>query len=115
MWNEPNLDELQKLPSLYSTEHVPVAQKLIHMHFFLGGCDWYMAEYSTADRLFFGYAILNGDLDNSEWGYSSLDEMRSVNVRGFEIDRDLHWQVRPAGEVDKIREAMEHQGLWGGE
>ena len=75
MWNEPTPEELEQLPGLYATETTPLEDKLIHMHFFFGACDWYMAEYSPTDRLFFGYAILNNDLVNAEWGYVSLDEL----------------------------------------
>ncbi len=107
MWNEPADKELEKLPSLYATETVPLEEKLIQMHFFLGGSDWYVAEYDANDRLFFGYAILNNDLENAEWGYISYDELRSVSVRGLEVDRDLHWQPRTAIQVDKIRAAFE--------
>lgn len=85
--------------------------KLIHMHFFLGSCDWYAAEYSPADRIFFGYAILNNDLQNAEWGYFSLDELRDVHIQGIEVDRDLHWRIRRAGEVERIVQAYQYQGF----
>ena len=68
-------------------ENVPAGAKLIYEDFFIGGCDWYAAEYSPADRLFFCYAILHDDFQNAEWGYSSLDEMLQINVHGIEIDR----------------------------
>ncbi len=105
MWNKPTPKQLNALPELYATENAPLEDKLIHMHFFVGGCDWYAAEYGPSDRLFFGYAILNNDLINSEWGYFSLDELAGIRTRqGIEIDRDLHWTVRKASEVDKIRQ-----------
>ena len=81
MWNEPSDEELKKLPRLYDSEKTPAQETSIHMHFFLGGCDWYMAEYSPEERIFFGYAILNGDLHNAEWGYMSFGELRSVRTR----------------------------------
>lgn len=102
MWNEPTDAELAKLPRLYATEHIAVADKLIHQHYFIGGCDWYAAEYGTEDRLFFGFAILNDDLQNAEWGYFAYDELREINVHGIEVDRDLHWRVRKACEVERI-------------
>ncbi len=67
MWNPPTPLQLLKLPRLYSTEKIPLEEKVIHMHFFLGGCDWYAAEYDPNERIFFGYAILNNDLDNAEY------------------------------------------------
>lgn len=98
MWNVPTEQELSPIPGLYQTEHVRAEDKLIHMHFFIGGCDWYVAEYDGEDQ-FFGYAVLNGDLCNAEWGYFSLSELRCININGFEIDRDLYWQPVPFGEI----------------
>ena len=60
MWNVPSKERLDKIPRLYETESIPLKDKLIYLHFFLGGCDWYIAEYDGED-LFWGYAILNGD------------------------------------------------------
>lgn len=105
MWNEPTEERLMQLPRLYTTEETTWQNKIIHEHFFIFDCDWYMAEYSPQERNFFGYAILNGDLNNSEWGYINFDEMRDIRVNGIEVDRDLHWRVRQAGEVEKIVEA----------
>jgi hypothetical protein len=110
MWNEPSRSDLERMPKLYETAPQRWQDKLIYEHFFIGGCDWYAAEYGPKDRLFFGFAILNDDMQNAEWGYFSLDEMRGVKVRSIEIDRDLHWQVRKASEVERIVEAHRLQG-----
>lgn len=110
MWNEPTPEELHRLPRLYETEKTPWRSKLIYEHFFIGGCDWWAAEYDPANRLFFGYAMLHRDYDNAEWGYFSFDEMRAVSIMGLEIDRDLFWRVRKAGEVELIAQAHQRQG-----
>lgn len=103
MWNEPSKEELGKLPKLYETENEPLESKLIHMHFFLGGSDWYISEYSPEERIFFGYAILNANYQNAEWGYISYDELRALRTRkGFEIDRDLYWKPTPASQIENI-------------
>ena len=111
MWNEPSQDELSRLPMLYDTENTPPGETLIHMHFFLNGCDWYVAEYSPVERLFFGYAVLNSDLQNAEWGYVSFDELRQVKTpQGIEVDRELDWTPRKAAETYTIRAAYKEQG-----
>jgi hypothetical protein len=46
------------------------------LHYFYAGLDFYIAEFDGND-LFFGYAILNGDFENSEFGYSSLSKIKS--------------------------------------
>lgn len=106
MWNKPSDAELAKVPAFYSSEEVPLKEKMIYMHFFIGGCDWYGAEYSPEERCFFGFAILNGDYDNAEWGYFSLEELASLKVSFLEVDRDLHWEPTKAIDIETIRKAQ---------
>lgn len=103
MWNMPTQEELNRIPRLYQTEDTPLKDKLIYLHFFIGSCNWFIAEYDGED-LFWGYASLNGDHDMAEWGYISFTEMKEVKIRGWlEIDRDTNWQIRKASEIDLIR------------
>ena len=103
MWNEPAKEQLAKIPKLYETEGVPLRKKEIYLHFFIGGCDWYICEYDGED-LFWGYAILNGDLEMAEWGYISFDELKRIKIPpGFEIDCETCWQVKKAIQIEKIR------------
>jgi hypothetical protein len=103
MWNRPGDEELKKLPEFYSTENVPLKEKIIHMHFFIGGCDWYAAEYDSESRTFFGFAILNNDYDMAEWGYFSLRELDELKVKFLEVDRNLYFKPKKACEIEKIR------------
>ena len=104
MWNEPSTERLSKIPRLYETEHIRPQDKLIHLHFFIGACDWFIAEYDGED-LFWGFAILNGDYEMAEWGYVSFTEIKSIKVNGIEIDCEVEgaWRVRRAVEIGKIR------------
>jgi hypothetical protein len=106
VWNPPTKKQLAKIPKLYDTEGIEAEEKVIHMHFFIGGCDWYVAEYDPEERVFFGYAILNNDFINSEWGYISLDELIEVKKGFVEVDRDLHFKPKKAGEIEKIKKGM---------
>ena len=105
MWNRPGPEELAKIPVFYSTEKVPLKEKMIYMHFFLGGCDWYAAEYDPESRIFFGFAILNDDLEMAEWGYFSLQELCDVKVEFLEVDRDLYFEPQKAMEIERIKRA----------
>jgi hypothetical protein len=87
---------------LYETEKIPFEERLIYLHFFIGDCDWYIAEFDGQD-IFWGFAILNRDYQNAEWGYISFAELRSIKVNGIEIDCELNWRIRKASEVEKIR------------
>ena len=117
MWNVPTEDRLSIIPKLYETEHTPLEEKQIYLHFFIGAADWYIAEYDGND-LFWGFACL-GYLMNAEWGYISFSELKSVKAQGWiEVDCELeeHWKVRPAKEVELICKAhdWESEQLKGG-
>ena len=105
MWNEPAKERLAEIPGLNETESICTVDKLIHLHFFIGDCDWYIAEYDPEDELFWGFAILNGDYQMAEWGYISFEEMRQIKTGpyGFEIDCEIDWQICKASEIEKIR------------
>jgi len=102
MWNL-NEEQLKAIPKLYETEHVPIMEKIINAHIYIAGCDWYIAEAS--DDILWGFAIINGDLVNAEWGYVSLEELKSIKIGWLECDFDLYWEPKPASEVEIIRRA----------
>ena len=104
MWNIPSRKRLDRIPRLYETENTAIEDKRIYLHFFIFGCDWYIAEYDGKD-LFFGYAILNGDMQCAEWGYISFNELKSININSVEVDCELeeYWRIRPASEIEKIQ------------
>lgn len=102
MWNTPSKEELAKIPKLYETENIPLEDKIIYMHFFVGGSDWFIAEYDGKD-IFFGFAVLNSDYMNAEWGYAPFSELKEINIKGIQIDRDLFWEARKTSEVELIK------------
>ena len=103
MWNKPTIERLSKIPSLYETENIRLKDKTIYLHFFIGGCDWYIAEFD-GDDMFLGYAILNNDYEMSEWGYVSFRELMNFEISGVEIDCELENNFPPqkASMVEKI-------------
>ena len=103
MWNKPTEEQLNRIPDLYTTEEVPLEDKIIYLHFFFGGSDWYVAEYNGTDMCF-GFVILNHDVDNAEWGYFSFTELNKFSVEGIEIECETCWEARNASEVEKIRQ-----------
>lgn len=107
MWNEPTKERLAKLPRLYETENVALSDKSIWLHFFIQGTDIYIAEFD-GDDLMWGFTILEGDMQNAEWGYVSFSELKLLKVHGWlEVDCELEefWEVKKASEIAKIREA----------
>ena len=108
MWNEPTRERMNRIPKLYETEKIPLKDKQVHLHFFIGGCDWYICETDGKD-IMWGFCILNNDYEMAEWGYVSLSELRDIKVNGWiEVDCELEavWKMRRAVDVDKIRIAQ---------
>ena len=103
MWNTPSKERLARIPGLYETEKVPLQEKYIYLHFFIGGCDWYAVEFDGQD-IFWGYVVLNDDFQMAEWGYFSFKELREIRIHGIEIDCELeeYFPVRKASGIDRI-------------
>jgi hypothetical protein len=76
-------EQLEKCPKLYKTdgkdEHPAI------FHYFYRSTDMYICEYDREDTMF-GYTILNGDLQNSEWGYISLSEITGIPPLNIDYD-----------------------------
>ena len=104
MWNAPTKEQLNKIPKLYETEHIPTEEKIIHLHMFIGGADWFIAECDEAGEICFGFAIIDNPRE-AEWGYLSLSEIRAVNIGGIEVDNDIYWTPCPANQVRTICKA----------
>ena len=102
IWNQPTQQVLERIPKLYATEETALKDKLLYQHFFIFSSDWYIAEYDPKEEIMFGFAILNNDFQNAEWGYVSYSELSELNVNGFEVDRDLYWKPKKAGLIEKI-------------
>jgi len=85
-------DRTDEIPDLYVTEATSLADKIIHLHFFAGSCDWWVAELDGDRRIAFGYVNL-GDDQNAEWGYTDLTERRGIVIHArLVIERDLGWE-----------------------
>jgi len=101
MLNTPTATRLARLPRLYQTENTPISDKAHPSPFFIGSCDWFIAEYD-GDDLIFGFAVLGGDWQNAEWGYISFNELKDVRAHGvLHVDCELehYWKVRKSSEV----------------
>lgn len=85
--------EVAAIPKIGEQANLSSDETTIFAHFFLGGSDWYISEWDGKDRLF-GYAILNGDKLNAEWGYMSLNELRTAGSGFNKPEMDFYWEVR---------------------
>ena len=96
-----------RIPKLYGTENQKAKDKIVYLHYFSPSSDWYVTELDTQNNEAFGYAILNKDTANAEWGYISIDELKEIGgINGVELDLyfspvafgelQLNWQRKEA-------------------
>ena len=116
MFNPPPKQALDQVPRLYANQNAETAADIIiHLHFFVAGCDWYIAEYD-GDDMFFCFANL-GDPINAEWGYVLYSDLKSVAEAGMGapvhdadtgkhmgdlplfVEWDENWQTKPFKEI----------------
>lgn len=81
---------IDSMPGPYGTEETETPEKVIYLHYFQGGSDFYIME---RDRIpgrqyqAFGYTILNGDLENAEFGYIDISGLIELGV-----ELDFHFK-----------------------
>ncbi|KAB2913527.1 MAG: hypothetical protein F9K23_17025 [Bacteroidetes bacterium] len=79
------------------------------LHYFFGGSDWYINGFDGEDLLY-GFAVLNGDWESAEYGYTSLEELLSIKKGFSTVELDFYWQ--PV-EIKQIIKNEGHHGLNG--
>jgi hypothetical protein len=67
--------QLKKCPNIKETNGMKEHPAIFH--YFYDSTDIYICEYDRKNEMF-GFAILGGDLEMSEWGYFSLGELTSI-------------------------------------
>jgi hypothetical protein len=102
-----------QVPALYSTEGINLPDKLVALHYFIGGADWWLFEVDLESGLGFGFVCL-GDVASAELGYVDLHELAAIAVADglAVVERDLYWHVRRFVEVDHpaVRRALRGWG-----
>ena len=91
----------KKLPALYETEEVALADKELVAKFFTpwSHWTWYAVEYDKNSGDCFGY--VHGDFD--EWGYFNLEELKKVaGPFGLKIERDKFWSPVKFSELKEV-------------
>jgi hypothetical protein len=84
------------MPKTYEQDGMGDAA-VVHLHYFVGGCDWYITEKDCEDEQLqaFGLADLG---HGSELGYIAITE---ITRHGAELD--LHFKPQTLGEIRAAR------------
>lgn len=85
---------LSKLPPLYAQDGMGY-DAVVYAHYFAGGTDIFVTE-RECDELF-GYTILGGYYEMSEFGYNNLSELKGLRF----LNLDFHWRPKTLREALK--------------
>lgn len=100
-------------PPLGATEGQPEEVAKVALHYFGGNSDWYIKELDLETGEAFGFAVLNGDTENAEYGYINLRELAKSNYAQL----DLYWDANTTMLDIKKKHDIEpntHRGEVGG-
>lgn len=102
---------LQKMPHTYQTQNIDADEKIVSLHYFYGGSDWYIVEKDKgngpSDQLqtqAFGYTIMNGDHEMAEWGYINIEALKTLSPGGNRytgIELDFYFTPVKFGQLKK--------------
>ena len=109
MWSKPTLKELEKIPVYGTYAETPTLEITVHMKFFFAGSTWWIYEWDRED-VFFGFAILNGDMICAEFGTVAFSELCEFSLNGFEIDRDTSWVPTKIKDIPELMKILRFQG-----
>ncbi len=89
----------ETIPDLYDQEDIPLADQIVHAHFFSANGDWYITELDKEDGTAFGRCDLG--MGFPELGYVNLIELEETRNRfgGAAVERDLHFEPKTMGDL----------------
>jgi hypothetical protein len=98
---------IKDIPELDATDGD--AEKMVYLHYFSSSSDWYVIELGKGDifdddnemqKEAFGYAILNGDMQNAEYGYMNIDEIKEY------AELDLYFTPQNINDIIRKHEGQ---------
>lgn len=94
-------ERIAGMPKTYEPDGLGL-QAIVHLHYFLGGSDWYITEKDIEGGVqqAFGYAVLNGDEECAELGYISIEE-----ITRYGAELNLHFKPCTLAAIKAGRQA----------
>ena len=91
--------DLSKIPKLYETEEIEIADKTVHVKLFTpwSNWTWYVIECDGVDRCF---GFVKGH--EAEFGYFSLKDLASIEGPfGLRVERDRFFTPTQVGDIPR--------------
>ena len=96
---------IDQMPLPYGTDSTPADDKIVWLHYFYGGSDWYIVEKDSEPEQYqaYGYAKINDDEEMAEWGYIDIEALKKTN----KVELDFYWKPRPFGKISSDNDDAE--------
>ena len=90
-------NNILSIPKPYETEDQGDAAS-VRLHYFKGGSDWYIIERDIDGEQIqcFGFACINGDKQNAEFGYINIAELIKYGV-----ELDLYYKPQTVEDIKR--------------
>lgn len=88
-------ETIENMPKTYETDGQG-NEAMATLHYFNGSSDWYIIEKDIEEEQLqaFGFTCLNGDKQNAELGYISIEELIKYGV-----ELDLYYTPEKIGDI----------------
>lgn len=73
-------------------------EAVVYLHYFRGGCDWYITERDTSERQEQAFGLADLGHGERELGYISIAELIAHNV-----ELDLHWTPKTIAALESAQ------------
>lgn len=96
---------IETMPKTYETDHLYVKDKVLHLHYFIGGVDAWIVERDVGDspdgdglgpqiQTYGKQGLFDGGWNGAEWGFISIQELIDNNA-----NIDLYFTPRQVKEM----------------
>lgn len=93
---------LEEVPELYSFEKTSISETVAYLRLFfpMGAYTSYVLEYGRAQGILYTLTTMDGNY--WELGYTCLEEIETLSVRGLRIEMDRSFRATRLGEIDEL-------------
>jgi len=93
------IDTIDNMPKSYETDGQGDQAVVVHLHYFMGGMDWWITEKDIGEEQNQAFGLTDMG-HGSELGYISISE---IIDNGVELD--LNWKLKT---LEQVKEGREH-------
>lgn len=89
--------QIESLLDAYKGKKGEWKESIIYLHYFYSGSDWWITDFNLKEKMAFGYVVLNGDTQMSEFSHISLEELKNTQP----VELDFYWKPKTLNQAFK--------------